>query len=103
MLVSLSEHKPLNLHYPPTQTPDASQWNIGGVGSSGVGYVYFMYISCSLCIIFCFGYARISRRKPSFQWNMGLSFASAMSLGFELSGSESISPEAYFTFRLCRH
>ena len=28
------------------------QWNIGGVGSSGVGHVYFMYISCCLCIIF---------------------------------------------------
>ena len=30
----------------PTQTPNASQWNIGGVGSSGigthVGHVYFM-------------------------------------------------------------
>ena len=38
---------------PPTPTPDASQWNIGGVGSSGVGHVYFMYISCCLCIIFC--------------------------------------------------
>ena len=23
-------------------TPDASQWNIGGVGSSGIGHVYFM-------------------------------------------------------------
>ena len=30
----------------PTPTPDASQWNIGGVGPSGigagVGYVHFM-------------------------------------------------------------
>ena len=25
---------------PPTPTPDASQWNIGGVGSSGIGHVY---------------------------------------------------------------
>ena len=24
------------------QTPDPSQWNIGGVGSSGVGHVHFM-------------------------------------------------------------
>ena len=48
------------------------QWNIGGVGSSGVGHVYFMYISCCLCIIFRVGYANISRRKGIFQWNMGL-------------------------------
>ena len=30
----------------PMPNPDASQWNIGCVGSSGVGHVYFMYISC---------------------------------------------------------
>ena len=30
----------------PTPNPGASQWNIGCVGSSGVGHVYFMYISC---------------------------------------------------------
>ena len=48
------------------------QWNIGGIGSSGVGHVYFMYISCCLCIIFRVGYAKISRRKGRFQWNMGL-------------------------------
>ena len=50
------------------------QWNIGGVGSSGVGYVYFMYISCCLCIIFRVGYAKISRRRGEFQWNMGLKY-----------------------------
>ena len=49
------------------------QWNIGGVGSSGVGHVHFMYISCCLCIIFRVGYAKISRRSGKFQWNMGLS------------------------------
>ena len=47
------------------------QWNIGGVGYSGVGHVYFMYISCCLCIIFRVGYANISRCKGIFQWNMG--------------------------------
>ena len=57
----------------PTPTPDASQWNIGGVGPSGVGHVYFMYISCCLCIIFRVGYAKISQHKGSFQWNMGYS------------------------------
>ena len=29
-----------------TQTLNASQWNIGCVGSYGVGHEYFMYISC---------------------------------------------------------
>ena len=36
----------LKLPFSPTRNPNASQWNIGGVGSSGVGHVYFMYISC---------------------------------------------------------
>ena len=34
----------LKFALPPTPTPDASQWNIGGAGSSGVGHIYFMYI-----------------------------------------------------------
>ena len=55
-----------------TQNPNASQWNIGGVGSSGVGHVYFMYISFCLCIIFRVGYAKIIRRKGGFQWSTGL-------------------------------
>ena len=33
-----------------------------------------MYISCCLCIIFRVGYAKISRRKGRFQWNMGFNF-----------------------------
>ena len=46
-----------------------SQWNIGGVGPSGVGagvghvhFMFFVLISFAFC----------SQRKPSFQWNMGL-------------------------------
>ena len=39
-------------------------------------HVYFMYISCCLCIIFRIGYAKICQRKGSFQWNMGLSCGS---------------------------
>ena len=35
-------------------------------------HVYFMYISCCLCIIFRVGYARIGTRKGRFQWNLGL-------------------------------
>ena len=36
----------------PKPTPDdASQWNILGVGSSGVGHVYFMYISCIFHVV----------------------------------------------------
>ena len=61
----------LKFALPPMPNPDASQWNIGGVGPSGIGHVYFMYISCCLCIIFRVGYARISRRKGRFQWNTG--------------------------------
>ena len=35
----------------PTPTPEASQWNIGGVRSSGIGNVYFMYISCIFHVV----------------------------------------------------
>ena len=50
------------------KTPNASQWNIGCVGSqtqiSCVGHVHFMFF---VLISFVFG----TQRKPSFQWNMG--------------------------------
>ena len=50
-------------------TPDNSQWNIGGVGPSGVGagvgHVHFMFFVL-------ISFALRSQRKPSFQWNMGL-------------------------------
>ena len=46
----------------PTPTPDASQWNIGGVGSSGVGHVYFMYISCIFLVV-CASFSALARRK----------------------------------------
>ena len=52
----------------PTPTPDASQLNIGCVGSLALGlcvghvhFIFFVLISCALG----------SRRKRSFQWNMG--------------------------------
>ena len=54
----------------PDANPDASQWNIGGVGPSGVGagvgHVHFRFF---VSISFVFG----SQRKRSFQWNMGFS------------------------------
>ena len=54
---------------PPTPTPDASQWNIGGVGSSGigagVGHVHFM-------LFMSISFASGTQRKPVFWWNMGL-------------------------------
>ena len=58
----------LKFALPPAPTPDVSQWNIGGVGPSGVGagvgHVHFrLFVSIS----FAFG----SQRKRSFQWNMG--------------------------------
>ena len=53
-----------NLKYalPPMPTPDASQWNIGGVGSSGVGHVYFMYISCIFHVV-CASFSALATRK----------------------------------------
>ena len=43
-------------------TPDASQWNIGGVGSSGIGHVYFMYISCIFHLV-CASFSALASRK----------------------------------------
>ena len=55
----------------PTRNPNASQWNIGCIGSqkqnSGFGHVHFM---CFVLISFALG----SQREPLFQWNMGLCF-----------------------------
>ena len=64
MLVS----KTLKFALPPTQNPNASQWNICRVGSpaqnSRVGHVHLMFF---VLISLALG----SQRKPSFQWNMG--------------------------------
>ena len=53
----------------PTPTPDASQWNIGGVGPSGIGagigHVHFM-------LFMSISFASGTQRKLVFQWNMGL-------------------------------
>ena len=50
----------------PNGTPNMSQWNIGGIGSSGVGacvgHVDFMLF---VSISFALG----SQREPSIQWN----------------------------------
>ena len=61
----------LKFALPPTRNPNASQWNIGCVGSpgvgAGIGHVHFMlFVSISLA----FGI----QRKCSFQWNMGFPF-----------------------------
>ena len=59
----------LKFALPPTPTPDASQWNIGGVGPSGVeAGVRHVHFRLFVSISFAFG----SQRKRSFQWNMGL-------------------------------
>ena len=58
----------------PMPNPVASQWNIGGVGSSSIGHVHFMYISCCLCNFFRVANVKISGRKSRFQWNTGLSY-----------------------------
>ena len=46
----------------PMPTPAASQWNIGGVGPSGVGHVYFMYISCIFHVV-CASFSALATRK----------------------------------------
>ena len=46
----------------PTPTPDASQWNIGGVGPSGVGHEHFMYISCIFHVV-CASFSALATRK----------------------------------------
>ena len=38
------------------------QWNIGGVGSSGIGHVYFMYISCIFHVV-CASFSALATRK----------------------------------------
>ena len=43
-------------------TPNASQWNIGGVGSSGVGHVYFMYISYIFHVV-CASFSALATRE----------------------------------------
>ena len=54
-----------------TQNPNASQWNIGCVGSLAlglcVGHVHFI-------LFVLISFASDTRRKPVFQWNMGFSF-----------------------------
>ena len=58
----------LKFAFHPTRNPNASQWNIGCVGSSGVGagvgHVHFRLFGS---ISFAFG----GQRKRGFQWNMG--------------------------------
>ena len=73
MLVSCSQRNPtqnLIFAFYSTQNPNASQWNIGYVGSLAlglcVGHVHFIFF---VLISFALG----SRRKSSFQWNMGYS------------------------------
>ena len=48
----------------PTPNPDASQWNIGGVGPSGIGHVHFMYISCTFHVV-CATFSALATRKSA--------------------------------------
>ena len=58
----------LKVAFYPTRNPNASLWNIGCIGSLAlglcVGHVHFIFF---VLISFALG----SRRKRSFQWNMG--------------------------------
>ena len=51
----------------PMRNPKASQWNIGYVGSPGVG-ACIGHVQLFVSISFALG----SQRVHSFQWNMGL-------------------------------
>ena len=68
MLVSEKMQK-IKFAFLPTQNPNASQWNIGCVGSLALGlcvghvrFIFFVLIS----------FASGTQRKLVFQWNMGL-------------------------------
>ena len=65
----------LKFALPPAPTPDVSQWNIGGVGSSGVGvgvgHVHFM-------LFMSISFASGTQRKPVFWWNMGFKWVVIM-------------------------
>ena len=55
MLVSKNRHRLNAKPYRPNTTPNSNQWNIGGVGSSGigadVGHVHFMlFVSISFAL-----------------------------------------------------
>ena len=50
------------LHHLTQRYQHASQWNIGGVGSSGVGHVYFMYISCIFHVV-CASFSTLAMRE----------------------------------------
>ena len=58
-----------NICVTPNANPQATRWNIGGIGSpmrgAGVGHVDFMlFVSISFVLV--------SQCKLTFQWNMGL-------------------------------
>ena len=72
---ALTPMRTLKFVLSPLPTPNASQWNIGCVGSPmqnfGVGRV-FLFVSISFAL------------GPVFQWNMGLSFAHLIGGGIHL-------------------
>ena len=63
-ILALPPTPDLKYALPPTPTPDASQWNIGGVGFSGVGHVHFMYISCTFHVV-CAPFSALATRKSA--------------------------------------
>ena len=52
----------LEFAFSPMRNPNANQWNIGGVGSSGIGHVYFMYISCIFHVV-CASFSTLVTQK----------------------------------------
>ena len=87
MLVSPDAKPPtpnLKFALAPTPNPDASQWNIGSVGSLAlglcVGHVHFFFL---VLISFALG----SQRKPSFQWNMSFIVGFSNHIALEQMGN----------------
>ena len=84
----------LKFALPPTQIPNASRWNIGDVGSLGVGsrvdYVHFMlFVSLSLALG--------SQHEHNFQWNMGFTQLKTLQVHSSSTG------DSYFLLRVHNH
>ena len=70
--------------FSPTPTPDASQWNIGCVGSQRKMLASGMYISCFLCR---FHLRRVPNANPFFWWNMGFTSWTSCTFPVTIAGA----------------
>ena len=72
---------------PPRQNPNASQWNIGCVGSSTqnfrIGHVHFM-------LFVLISFALVTQREPSLQWNMDFCLSLLSARTYKISNMSNI-------------